>query len=63
MRLYTEEEKQKQIKKEITKLRRLFKNLPKDKQKAAEGLSEAAFRRPPWKKPVQHRPGRYLGTL
>jgi len=44
MRLYTEEEKQKQIKKEITKLRRLFKNLPKDKQKAAEGLlQEAAF--------------------
>ena len=44
MRLYTEEEKQKQIKKEITKLRRLFKNLPKDKQKAAEGLlHEAAF--------------------
>ena len=44
MRLYTEEEKQKQIKKEITKLRRLFKNLPKDKQKATEGLlQEAAF--------------------
>jgi len=44
MRLYTEEEKQKQIKKEITKLRRLFKNLPKDKRKAAEGLlQEAAF--------------------
>lgn len=44
MRLYTEEEKQKQIKKEITTLRRLFKNLPKDKQKAAEGLlQEAAF--------------------
>ena len=44
MRLYTEEEKQKQIKKEITKLRRIFKNLPKDKQKAAEGLlQEAAF--------------------
>lgn len=44
MRLYTEEEKQKAIKKEITKLRRLFKNLPKDKQKAAEGLlQEAAF--------------------
>ena len=44
MRLYTEEEKQKQIKKEITKLRRLFKNLPKDKKKAAEGLiQEAAF--------------------
>ena len=44
MRLYTEEEKQKQIKKEIIKLRRLFKNLPKDKQRAAEGLlQEAAF--------------------
>jgi len=44
MRLYTEEEKQKAIKKEIRKLRRLFKNLPKDKKKAAEGLiQEAAF--------------------
>ena len=44
MRLYTEEEKQKQIKKQIIKLRRLFKNLPKDKQRAAEGLlQEAAF--------------------
>jgi len=44
MRLYNEEEKQKVIKKEIRKLRRLFKNLPKDKQKAAEGLlQEAAF--------------------
>jgi uncharacterized protein YfbU (UPF0304 family) len=44
MRLYTEEEKQKAIKKEMRKLRRLFKNLPKDKQKAAEGLlQEAAF--------------------
>lgn len=44
MRLYNEEEKQKVIKKEIRKLRRLFKNLPKDKQKAADGLiQEAAF--------------------
>ena len=46
MRLYTEEEKQKAIKKEITKLRRLFKNLPKDKRQAADGLiQEAAFMR------------------
>ena len=44
MRLYAEEEKQKAISKEIRKLRRLFKNLPKDKKKAAEGLiQEAAF--------------------
>jgi len=44
MRLYAEEEKQKAISKEIRKLRRLFKNLPKDKRKAAEGLlQEAAF--------------------
>lgn len=44
MRLYTEEEKQKAINKEMRKLRRLFKNLPKDKRKAAEGLlQEAAF--------------------
>lgn len=46
MRLYTEEEKQARIKKEMRKLRRLFKTLPKDKQKAAEGLiNEAAFMR------------------
>ena len=46
MRLYAEEEKQKAIKKEITKLRRLFKNLPKDKRQAADGLiQEAAFMR------------------
>ena len=44
MRLYNEIEKEKQIKKEIHKLRRLFKNLPKDKMKAADGLiQEAAF--------------------
>lgn len=44
MRLYDEIEKEKRIKKEIRKLRRLFKNLPKDKSKAAEGLiQEAAF--------------------
>ena len=46
MRLYNEEEKQKAIKKEIRKLRRLFKNLPKDKRQAADGLiQEAAFMR------------------
>lgn len=44
MRLYNEIEKEKQIKKEIRKLRRLFKHLPADKRKAAEGLiQEAAF--------------------
>lgn len=43
-RLYDEEEKQKQIKKEIRKLRRLFKPLPNEKRKATEGLiQEAAF--------------------
>lgn len=46
MRLYTEEEKQKEIKKEIRKLWRLFRLLPKDKRKAVEGLiQEAAFMR------------------
>lgn len=46
MRLYTEEEKQKAIKKEMQKLRQLFKNLPKGKRQAAEGLiQEAAFMR------------------
>jgi len=46
MRLYNREEKEAQIKKEIKKLKRLFENLPKDKQRAAEGLiQEAAFMR------------------
>lgn len=46
MRLYDQEEKEKQIKREILKLRRLFKALPKDKIKAVEGLiQEAAFMR------------------
>lgn len=44
MRLYSQEEKDRQTKKEMLKLRRLFKNLPKDKMKAADGLiQEAAF--------------------
>lgn len=44
MRLYNDLEKEQQIKKEIRKLRRLFKILPSDKKKAAEGLiQEAAF--------------------
>ncbi len=44
MRLYDEEEKQKQIKKELRKLRRLFRPLPRDERQAAEGLiHEAAF--------------------
>jgi len=39
-------EKEKMIKSEILKLKRLFKTLPKDKIKAAEGLiHEAAFMR------------------
>lgn len=46
MRLYTEEEKVKRIKREITRLRKLYTELPKDKQAAAEGLiQEAAFMR------------------
>ena len=44
MRLYDEIEKDKQIKKEIKRLRQLFKDLPPNKKKAAEGLiQEAAF--------------------
>ena len=44
MRLYDEIEKDKQIKKEIRRLRQLFKDLPQNKKKAAEGLiQEAAF--------------------
>ena len=44
MRLYGPMDKEKQIKKEILKFKRLFKNLPKDKMKAADGLiQEAAF--------------------
>ena len=46
MRLFTPEEKQMQTKKEMQKLKKLFKDLPKDKQRAAEGLiQEAAFMR------------------
>lgn len=46
LRLYDELEKAKRIKKEMTRLRRLFKSLSKDKQQAAEGLiQEAAFMR------------------
>jgi len=46
MRLYGPMDKEKQIKKEMLKLKRLFKNLPRDKQRAAEGLiQEAAFMR------------------
>ncbi len=44
MRLYSPLDKENQIKKEMLKLKRLFKNLPKDKMKAADGLiQEAAF--------------------
>lgn len=46
MRLYDPDDKEKQIKKEISKLRKLFRALPKEKQKAIEGLiQEAAFMR------------------
>lgn len=46
MRLYTPLEKEARIKKEIKKLRQLFKDLPKEKQAAADGLiQEAAFMR------------------
>lgn len=46
MRLYDPYDKEKQIKKEISKLRKLFRALPKEKQKAIEGLiQEAAFMR------------------
>ena len=44
MRLYGPMDKEKQIMKEMLRLKRLFKNLPKDKMKAADGLiQEAAF--------------------
>jgi len=46
MRLYSPLDKENQIKKEMLKLKRLFKDLPKDKRQAAEGLiQEAAFMR------------------
>ena len=45
-RLYTPEEKGKRIKRELTRLRRSFKELPDDKKRVAEGLmQEAAFMR------------------
>lgn len=47
MRLYEDPiQKEKQIKREVRKLRRLFKQLPVDRRKAVEGLiQEAAFMR------------------
>jgi hypothetical protein len=46
MRLYEPLEKEKQIKKEMNKLKKLFSALPKNKMKAVEGLiREAAFMR------------------
>ena len=46
LRLYDELQKKAQIKKEINRLRKLYKNLPKDKVRAVEGLiHEAAFMR------------------
>jgi len=44
LRLYDQIEKELQIKREISKLRKLYKNLPQDKKKVIEGLiQEAAF--------------------
>ena len=46
MRLYDALEKQKAIKREVSKLRRLFRDLPAETKKAGEGLiHEAAFMR------------------
>ncbi|MFZ5816291.1 MAG: hypothetical protein ACOY93_13505 [Bacillota bacterium] len=46
MRLFTEEEKRKRVKREIGRLRKLFREMPKERQSAAEGLiQEAAFMR------------------
>jgi hypothetical protein len=46
MRLYEPLEKAKRTKKEIARLKKLFKDLPGEKQRAAEGLiQEAAFMR------------------
>lgn len=43
-RLYTEEQKQKRVLKEIERLRKIYKDLPKETKDAAEGLiQEAAF--------------------
>src|SRR5690554_1553061 len=45
-RLYTPEEKQKRIKREITRLKKMFADLPEDRRRVAEGLlQEAAFMR------------------
>ena|SRR5690606_8769598 len=46
MRPYTEEEKAKLTKRELARLRRIFKNIPEDKRQLVEGLiQEAAFMR------------------
>src|SRR5690606_2892354 len=45
-RLYTPEEKQKRIKRELTRLRKVFADLAGDKRRIADGLmQEAAFMR------------------
>src|SRR5690606_18326704 len=45
-RLYTPEEKEKHIKREEARLKKLFADLPEDKRRVAEGLvKEAAFMR------------------
>lgn len=45
-RLYTPEEKAKKIKSELTRLRKVFADIPEDKRRVAEGLvKEAAFMR------------------
>src|SRR5690606_7219378 len=45
-RLYTPEEKEKRIKKEETRLKKIFADIPEDKRRVAEGrVKEAAFMR------------------
>lgn len=45
-RLYTPEEKAKKIKSELTRLRKVFADIPEDKRRIADGLmQEAAFMR------------------
>ena len=45
-RLYTPEEKAKKIENELTRLRKVFADIPEDKQRIADGLmQEAAFMR------------------
>ena len=46
IRLYTPEEKEKRIKRELSRLRKIFADLPEDTKRVADGLiQEAAFMR------------------